>query len=117
MTLKYEYINEELPYNKELASQIGIDYANDGKSIRIDPIRVEVESWTVEHRDVHECSNPNQWDCRRCASNQGYDSEFIEIRVLKNNKSFGFVRHKSHRLGGCWSNWYDDSYSIAPVEE
>lgn len=110
----FKYIDEELPYNKELDSQIGINYANNGKSIRYSSVDVEIDSWIEEHNDVHECESHG--DCVRCANNNGFDSEFIEIHIVRKNKTFSFVRHKSHQLGGVWSNWYDNSYAITPAK-
>lgn len=112
--IRNEYINEELPFNREMNEVIGIDYANDGKTVRIDPIRCDIENWVETHEDVHDCIGNGQ--CERCANNNGFDSEYIEIRVKKPNKTFSFVRHKSHKLGGCWSNWYDNSYAITPAK-
>lgn len=108
----YKYIYEPIPYNRELDSEIGVDYANDGKSIRFDPIRVDVENWTEEINNIHDCISHG--DCARCSSNEDFDREIIEIRV--GNKSYEFVRTKSHQLGGVWSNWYDNTYAISPVK-
>lgn len=113
----YKYINEPLPHNKEMANEIGIDYANDGKSIRYDPVRVEKDSWTIDYQRVHKpCNNPQEWDCQRCSENDGYDEETIVIRVKRNKHTYMFTRTRGHQIGSTWSNWYDESYSITPAK-
>ena len=115
----FKYINEELPYNKELASEIGVDYANDGKSIRYDPIRVEVDSWTEDHQIV--CDSKANWgeclgneDCPRCSECNDYESETIEIRTPKH--TYQFSRYLHRQLGSVWTNWLDESYAITPAK-
>lgn len=99
---------EQLPYNRQLANEIGVDYANDGKSIRYDPIRVNVDSWTMNFNKMHcEFSLECNHQCERCSENDGFDEEVISIETHKS--VYEFRRVKGHQLGHIWSNWYDNS--------
>lgn len=121
--MMFKYINEALPYNKELASEIGVDYANDGKSIRYDPIRVEIDSWIEDHQMV--CDSKANWgecicsglayeDCSRCTECNDYESETIEIRTPKH--TYTFSRYLHRKIGSVWTNWLDESYAITPAK-
>ena len=115
----FKYINEPIPFNRDMANEIGIDYANDGKSIRYDPVRVEVDSWTESHQVV--CNNRAKFgeclgnnDCTRCSECNDYESEIIEIRTPK--QTYVFARYLYRQLGSVWTDWLDESYAITPAE-
>lgn len=115
----FKYINEPLPFNREMANEIGIDYANDGKSIRIDPVRVEFNHWTEDHQIV--CNSKANWgkcygnnDCPRCSECNDYESETIEIRTKRH--TYVFSRYLYRQLGSVWTDWLDESYAIAPAK-
>lgn len=111
--IQFRYF-DGIPFNREMSEIIGIDYANNKDSVRVDPIRVEIEEWTESVERVCPNSNDCNNDCQRCASNDGFDSEVIEFRA--NNKTFSFRRTKGHQLGHIWSSWYDESYAITPAK-
>lgn len=97
-----------------MSNIIGIDYANDGKSVRLNPVEVEIDRWLEVYEEVHDCNSNGV--CNRCANNNNFDREVIVIRVPRKNKTFSFVRTISHKLGSIWSNWYDNSYAITPAK-
>lgn len=72
---------------------------------------VRTKTYEVENSCEIECDN----DCRRCACNDGYIEEFVEVYNIHYNECITYTRVCMDQLGSCWSNYYFHSKEIVEI--
>ena len=55
-------------------------------------------------------------DCRRCANNDGFLENIIEIENIHTCECINYRRTILDQIGSAWSNWYYDGYRITQIQ-